>query len=173
MDIAFVTIPGRGMIDDCLADAVALMEDRGLSLTGTVRALPADQLAHPCDMDLRVLPDGPLYRISQALGAGSRGCRLDPASIETLSVEVEARLSASDLLVVNKFGKQECLGRGLCPVIVKALDQGLPVLVGVNALNLPEFMAFSGGLAKQLDPSPDAIWSWVQSVANRMTESAG
>lgn len=172
MDIAFVTLQGRGLIDDCLSEAVALMESNALRLSGTVRALPVDHHAHPCDMDVRVLPDGPAYRISQALGVGSRGCRLDPESIESLSVEVDARLAGSDLLVVNKFGKQECQGRGLAPSIVKAIDLQIPVLVGVNGLNLPEFMAFSGGAAKQLDAVPEAVWMWVQSIRTRHEEAA-
>jgi hypothetical protein len=160
MRISYVTVQGRGLIDDCLSEAVALMRERGWRLSGTVRALPVDHHAHPCDMGIRVLPDGPLYRISQALGAASRGCRLDPQSIEALSADVEARLSEGDLLVVNKFGKQECLGRGLRPAIVRALDAGMPVLVGVNGLNLPEFLTFTTGIAVALDPDPHAVLSW-------------
>lgn len=160
MNIGYVTIQGRGLIDDCLSAAVALMQARGMRLSGTVRALPVDRHAHPCDMDIRVLPDGPGYRISQALGTGSRGCRLDPESIETLSVEVEARLPGSDLLVVNKFGKLECQGRGLRGAIVRALDLGIPVIVGVNELNLKDFRGFANGLAEEIDPAPSAILRW-------------
>jgi hypothetical protein len=164
MNIAYVTVEGRGLIDDCLSEAAALLQGRGLRLCGTVRALPVDHRAHPCDMDLRILPDGPLRRISKALGSGSRGCRLDTESIESLSVEVEARLSGSDLLIVNKFGKQECVGRGLCPAIVRALEMRIPVLVGVNAQNLPDFAAFTSGLATAIDGTPRAILAWAEDV---------
>jgi hypothetical protein len=160
MHLGYISIPGRGMIDDCLADAVALMQDRGLRLAGTVRVLPVDHRAHPCDMDLRVLPDGPVYRISQPLGTGARGCRLDPGQIETLSAEVEARVPGSDLLVVNKFGKQECQGRGLRPAMLLALDREVPVVVGVNALNEQDFLDFAGGTAVRLAASPRAVLSW-------------
>jgi hypothetical protein len=172
MQIAYVTIQGRGLIDDCLSEAVAMMEARGLRLSGTVRALPVQHHAHPCDMDIRVLPDGPLYRISQALGAQSRGCRLDPESIETLSMEVEARLPGSELLVVNKFGKQECMGRGLNSTIVMALELGIPVIVGVNSLNLEDFIRFAGGAATRVDADPMAVWQWVQTVRNPVAEAA-
>jgi hypothetical protein len=160
MNIAFITLQGRGLIDDCLAEAVALMEARGLRLSGTVRALPVNHHAHPCDMDVRVLPDGPLLRISQALGEGSRGCRLDPGAIEQVSSDVEARIEGSDLLVINKFGKQESLGRGLRPAIAQAVELGIPVLVGVNGLNLPDFMTFTAGAAKRLEPEPSAVLAW-------------
>jgi hypothetical protein len=112
-------------------------------------------------MDLRVLPEGPVYRISQALGEGSRGCRLDPAQIETLSIDVEVRIPGSDLLVVNKFGKQECLGRGLRPAILRALDHGLPVVVGVNGLNERDFLDFAGGRAVKLPADPPRVVAWV------------
>jgi hypothetical protein len=162
MQIAYVTLNGRGLIDACIAETVARLQARGLRLAGTVRAAPAGPAAHPCDMDLRVLPDGPLHRISQALGAGSRGCRLDPQSIETLSLEVAARLPGSDLLVVNKFGRQECQGRGLRPAIVQAVDLGIPVLVGVNRLNLPDFLAFTAGCAQEVGADPGAILGWLE-----------
>jgi hypothetical protein len=172
VQIGYVTLQGRGLIDDCLSDAVALMLARGLRLSGTVRSVPVDPDAHPCDMDLRVLPDGPIYRISQALGEGARGCRLDPAQIETLSTEVETRIPESDLLVVNKFGKQECLGRGLRPAILRALDLGLPVIVGVNALNEKDFLAFSGGIAVRLEADPHAILSWASKALSDQRPAA-
>lgn len=160
MEIAYVTLQGRGLIDDCLSEAVALMQGFGLRLSGTVRSLPVNHHAHPCDMDIRVLPDGQLHRISQALGPGSSGCRLDAGRLEVLSVEVEARIPGSDLLVVNKFGKQECLGRGMCTAIVRALDLGIPVLVGVNGLNLPDFARFVAGDATRIAADPRAILRW-------------
>ncbi|GAB4382940.1 DUF2478 domain-containing protein [Albidovulum sp.] len=158
--LAYVTIAGRGETDDLIAGAVARLSAAGLRLAGTVRAAPVDPGGHPCDMDLRVLPDGPAFRISQPLGRGARGCRLDGGVIAAIATEVEARLPGADLLVVNKFGKQEALGRGLCPAIAMAMDRGIPVLVGVNAMNLPGLLAFAGGLAERLAPTADAICAW-------------
>lgn len=160
MKIAYVTLSGRGLIDDCIAEAVAVLEARSLRLAGTVRVLPSDPHSHACDMDIRVLPDGPSRRISQPLGSQSHGCRLDTGVIETLSVAVEARLTGADLLVVNKFGKQEASGRGLCQAIAMAVEAGIPVLVGVNGLNLPEFLAFAGDEARRLEGTPEAIVAW-------------
>lgn len=158
--LAFVTAEGRGAVDDVIAAAVDLMQAGGVRLAGTVRSLPAGPGAHRCDMDLRALPDGPSFRISQPLGPGARGCRLDGGLIEAIAAEAEARLAHADLLVVNKFGRQECLGRGFRPVIARAMALGIPVVVGVNALNLAEFLAFAGGMAEALDPSPGAVLDW-------------
>jgi hypothetical protein len=161
IQFAAITLSGCGRIDDALAEIVSALQARGVRVSGMVRALPAGMQAHPCDMDMRVLPDGPLFRISQDLGQGAKGCRLDGRVIEAIAMEVEARLVGADLLVVNKFGKQDGLGRGLCPAIGSALDLGIPVLVGISVLNLPDFRLFAGGMAQEIEPSAAAVWSWL------------
>lgn len=164
MKLAYVTLPGRGAIDDLVAGIVRAFAGHGLRLAGTVRARPADPLGHPCDMDLRVLPDGPGVRISQPLGSGARGCRLDGDVIETIAAAVEARLPGADLLIVNKFGKQEARGRGLCPAIAMAMEMGIPTLVGVNRTNIPVFLEFSAHTAVPLAPEFPAVRGWFEEV---------
>ncbi len=95
-------------------------------------------------MDLLILPQGPVVRISEDRGDLARGCTLDPGALEQSVAEVQQRLSGSDILIVNKFGKREAEGKGLVPVIGDAVDLGIPVLVGVNGLNLAAFLAFAG-----------------------------
>jgi hypothetical protein len=116
-------------------------------------------------MDVRVLPDGPILRISQDLGRASRGCRLDPAALETAVGLVSASMGpGSDLLIVNKFGKHEAQGRGFRTVIAEALSKGIPVLVGINTLNLPAFEEFAEGLATRLPPEPTALEIWAVQI---------
>jgi hypothetical protein len=88
------------------------------------------------------------------------GCRLDGGVIEAIAAEVEARLPGADLLIVNKFGKLEAQGRGLCPAIALALEMGIPTLVGVNEMNAPHFLAFSDGVAAQVSADLGAILDW-------------
>ena len=111
-------------------------------------------------MLLQVLPDGPVIRINQNLGHGARGCRLDGGALEQALTEVTSRTSGAQLLVVNKFGKLEASGRGYVPLIVQALDRGLPVLIGVSVLNLPDLQAFAGDLMRELPDTPEAILAW-------------
>ena len=160
MQLAYVSLPGRGATDALLAEVVARIRARGMVPAGTVQTNPPCEGRDTCDMDVHVLPDGPVLRISQNLGAHARGCRLDSAALETAVAEAAARLDGADLLVVNKFGKQEAEGRGFVPVIAAALDRGLPVLVGVNALNLPAFEVFAADLARPLPADPDAMALW-------------
>ncbi len=160
MRLAYLSLPGRGATDRFIETVADDAAQRGLRLAGICRCGAAEPGGHPCDMDLRVLPDGPLFRISQPLGRGARGCRLDAGVIETIAAEVSARLAGADLLLINKFGKLEAQGRGLCPVICDALEAGIPTLIGVNRMNIPEFRAFAGEAAEPLSPDLPAIRRW-------------
>lgn len=170
MMLGYVSLPGWGRTDALLAEVTALLEADGIGLAGTVQTNLARPGRTKCAMDLRVLPDGPVLRISQDLGEGARGCRLDADVLESAVVEVAGRLQGAALLVVNKFGKQEALGRGLAPVIGEALTLGIPALVGVNGLNLPSFLRFAGGLAQALEPDPAFIRAWARPRARRIQE---
>ena len=50
-------------------------------------------------------------------------------------------------------------------VIGNAVALRLPVLVGVNRLNLGAFDEFSGGLAEWLSPDKDILVSWLCNTA--------
>lgn len=171
MFIGYISLNGRGRIDDALAQVVELLEADGLCIAGTVRARPVEPSSHPCDMDLRILPNGPLRRIGQPLGREAHGCRLDGAAIEDIALAVEERLGAADILVVNKFGKQESHGRGLSRAIAWACAADMPVLVGVNAFNLADFERFTGGLAVRLPQDPVHVVAAVRAAFGTIQSS--
>ncbi len=166
MNIAFVSSTVRGEIDRLLSQTAEALSAKGVRLSGVVKILqdqPED--AHDCDMDLRVLPDGPAICITQSLGEGSSSCRLNPAGISAAVAAVEQRDPArSDLFILNKFGPQEAEGHGFCTAIGSALEQGIPVLVGVGPSSRDAFDGFVDGLAKPLPADPDAILGWCQQV---------
>ena len=159
MQLGYVSLKGRGANDRFLVDIAAGLQGR-LRLCGTVQTNIERADRRKCDMDLRVLPDGPALRISEDRGAAARGCTLDAGVLEEAVLAVQARLDGAELLIVNKFGKQECEGRGFAPVIGEALGRGLPVLVGVNGLNLPHFETFAEGLAQPLQADIAAVTEW-------------
>ena len=166
MNIAYTMAPGRGDTDLLLHDFAHALLARGLRPCGTVQINTERADAGPCDMDVLVLPDGPVVRISQDLGPGSRGCRLDPAALEEAAGAVSARLARQcDCLIVNKFGKHEADGRGFRPVIAEALDLGIPVLVGLNPLNKGAFLEFTGAIAQEISPDRTALSNWFGTTA--------
>ena len=162
MRLGYTMTEGRGALDPLLHDLAQAAMGAGLRLAGVVQVNSDRPDCARCDMDAVVLPDGPVIRISQSLGAASRGCRLDPEGLEAAVGTAQARLEAGavDLLIVNKFGKQEAAGRGFRPVIAAALEAGADVLVGVNPLNLDALRDFAGELAEPVPPEAAALARW-------------
>lgn len=171
MKLAYTIAPGRGDTDLLLAGLASDLSARGLRLSGTVQINTECPGAGPCDMDVKLLPDGPVLRISQDLGPSARGCRLDPEALEIAVGLVSARLdSGADLLIINKFGKHEADGRGFRDVIAEAAALDIPVIVGLNGLNRAAFDEFAGGLATQLPPDRDALVRWAENVIREAAE---
>ncbi|CAN1574872.1 Protein of unknown function DUF2478 [Paracoccaceae bacterium] len=160
MRIAYVSLQGRGRTDQLIAEVADRLTAEGLRLAGTVQSNHERPNRKKCDMDLRVLPDGPVVRISEDRGELARGCILDSGALEQTVHEVERRLDGADILIVNKFGKREAEGKGLAPVIAEALHRGLPVLVGVNGLNLAALLSFAEEDIQGLPTNAEAVADW-------------
>ncbi|MDJ0638597.1 MAG: DUF2478 domain-containing protein [Paracoccaceae bacterium] len=172
MRIGYTIGPGRGDTDLLMAALAADIEAAGFKACGTVQINTECGGDGPCDMDVRVLPDGPVIRISQSLGPNARGCRLDPGALETAIAACEQRLDEADVLIVNKFGKQEALGRGFRGLIAEALGREIPVLVGLNGLNREAFDDFTGGAAEEIAADRAILKDWAMAVLGE-TERAG
>jgi Protein of unknown function (DUF2478) len=173
MKLAYVMTDARGETDVLLSALAKRLLQKRVSLAGVVQTNTECAPSHLCDMDLVVLPDGPSIRISQSLGAGARGCRLDPEALEQSVALVGASLKLSpQMLIINKFGKHEADGRGFRPLIGEAMMAGIPVLTGVNGANHDRFLAFCEGMAERLSPDLDALEAWFTQVDALRTEDA-
>lgn len=168
MKLAYVTLQGRGRTDALIAEVAELLETDSVRLVGTVQSNHERPDRRKCDMDLRVLPDGPVVRISEDRGDLARGCRLDSGALEQTVVAVQQRLDGAEVMIVNKFGKREAEGRGLVPIIAEALELGLPVLIGVNGLNLAAFLTFAGEDVTALPCDATQIANWCK-ACSRLT----
>jgi hypothetical protein len=167
--LGYVISEGRGTADLLLAEAARRLLEQGWPLAGVIQENVEKSLGGPCDMVLQVLATDRMIGISQNLGPMARGCRLDPVGLEQAAGLVERALDGVDgirprLLIVNKFGKQEIEGRGFRPVIGRALSEGIPVLVAVNAANLEAFQVFAEGLGEAVAPSVPEILRWARGV---------
>lgn len=164
MKIAYTMTRGKGELDRLLADFAETLGARGVRTCGIVQINTDCGSGHRCDMDVQVLPDGPRIRISQFLGKESKGCRLDPSSLETSVAEVGRRMEEDfDIFILNKFGKQESEGRGFRHLIGDALARGASVLVGTNPLNAEKFEDFTDGAAASIAPDLEALMRWYES----------
>lgn len=166
MQLGYVIGKRRGGVDALLAQVAGQLQADGWSLAGAVQVNP-EVPGQRCDMDLVLLGDDGRFRISQCLGPQARGCRLDPAGLAAAAGQVEAMLEqgAPQLLIINKFGKAEIAGQGFRPAIARALGDGVPVLVGVNAANLDGFRAFAQGIGAPLPDDLAAVLDWCRGLS--------
>lgn len=173
MQLAYVMTEERGETDRLLSALANELDARGIRAVGIVQTNVECYDSALCDMDVRVLPGDHVIRISQSLGEGSKGCRLNPEALEeavglvTQSLDV----NAPQVLIVNKFGKHEAFGRGMRPVIGEALGRGLPVVSGVNGMNLEAFQSFSEGMAEEIEGRLKPILSWIEAAVSRSQDS--
>ncbi|MYM55985.1 DUF2478 domain-containing protein [Thalassovita mangrovi] len=160
--LGYVVAEGRGEADRCLREVVAVLRDAGLKVAGAVQSNVETGADQKCQMDLHILNGGPVIKISQDLGALSQGCRLDPDGLERAVGLVAASLEQEpQVLILNKFGKQELEGRGFRPVVGEALMAGIPVLTAVNERNLERFQDFAGDICERLPADVQALKDWV------------
>lgn len=161
--LGVIEATGQGAGDRLLFAAAAQLQAAGLRLAGAVQANRDRSDRRNCDMDLHVLTGADVVRISQDLGVNSRGCRLDAAGLERVAGLVAAALDQPlrpELLIINKFGKQEAEGRGFRPLIGQALAAGIPVLIAVKDGNRGAFDAFAQGMAEPVGADLPAILDW-------------
>lgn len=161
--IGYILATGKSGGDLLLHGVAEKLIERGVRPCGVVQTNTPADCRENCDMDVMVLPEGPVFRISQNLGLGSKGCRLDPAALEASVGLVATQLHNDvDVLMINKFGKQEAAGHGFRDVIAQAMVQGIPVLVGLNAMNRAAFEAFVGPYADELAADEAVLLDWIE-----------
>ena len=172
--LAYLSTTERGLSDRILTEVAARLQDRGLRVAGAVQVNVDRPGSRHCDMNLHVLTGREVLRISQRLGEVSRGCKLDPGGLEQAVGIVGAALAGgADLLIVNKFGKQEAAGRGFRPLIGEALTAGIPVLTAVNGTNRAAFLAFCEDMAEELAPDAATLCAWCEDQCATIDGSGG
>lgn len=166
MLLASVTVNERGATDRLLARVLERLHDDKVRTLGAVGSPTQNGGNEHCECALRLLPDGPVVRISQDLGTGSAACRMDAGALEDAVGITIARLAAdgADLVVLNKFGLSEAEGRGFRALIAEALGRGLPVLLGLSDTHRAAFEQFSEGMAITLPPDEQAILDWCRAT---------
>ncbi len=149
--VAAIVYPDEAFPDAVFRSLVGRCRAKGLSLAGVLQHLVSAEADRRCDVLLEDLNSGHRTALFEDRGAGARGCRLDEAALAEASVRIEGALERGpNLLVLNKFGKAECEGRGLRDLIASAIDRGIPVIIGVPKRNLEAWRNFAGDFAVEL-----------------------
>ncbi|MEM8627494.1 MAG: DUF2478 domain-containing protein, partial [Pseudomonadota bacterium] len=166
--------PSGSDADVLLTAAAALARQHGLHVGGVIQVAVTPGKGCESGLLLEDLATGVQREIWQYRGPGARGCRLDQSALAESVVQVEQAVAAGvDLLIVNRFGASESLGKGMVPALVAALDAGVPVLTCVRAPYVDAWAAFHGGMATQLAPTTAEISHWVAGLAQSAAQARG
>lgn len=156
-----------------LASVARSLQAMGYRLAGVVQTNEQYDSLCACDMTLSDLTSGAEIRISQRLGRFARGCRLDSAKLAEAVGLAEAGFETGvDLVILNKFGKSESHGSGFLPLLVRAVEAGIPVLVGLNKLNLEGWSQFTGGEGLLLSADETEVMGWLATLRPPLKASA-
>lgn len=148
---------GEGAVIGRLAEAARA---RGLAVVGMIQKDERRPDRRRCDMSLVDLATGTEIPISQDRGKDARGCRLDHGALEEAAALAARSLDAAlrpDLLVLSKFGKREIEGHGFRQLVERAVELGVPVLVGVGADHVEGFLSFAGDYGRVVSDEAEAL----------------
>ncbi|CAN7577900.1 DUF2478 domain-containing protein [Bosea sp. LjRoot237] len=152
-------------IDELMAEVADTLKREAVRLGGVVQHNNGDCMSGCASMALEDLSSGQLFPISEDRGGGSAGCRLDAAGLAAAGAAVTDALSgAVDLVIVNKFGKQEVLGQGLRAEIAAGVVAGLPLLIAVRDDMLAAWSDFAGEDWQRLPPESAAVTDWAMAA---------
>lgn len=146
MKIAALRHDGTLDMDALLADAAERAQAAGLRVRGLVMTWP-DGAAACGAMVLKDVQTGEDYLVSQDLGPGATGCRVDTQGFARASAVLRRALDEQpppDLVVVNRFGGLEAEGDGLADEVLALAAAGVPVLTAVADKHAPAWARFSG-----------------------------
>lgn len=153
-------------IDRFLVTACASLAATGLRLGGLLQ-LSTGERGGNCAANVQVvdLRTGQRFDIWQDRGPCARGCRLDEAGLAESEIAIrQAIADRVDLLVINRFGRAESLGRGLRGCFDAAILAGIPVLTAVRAPYDLAWASFHGGLGTDLDCELASVACWASTL---------
>ena len=161
------------LIEEVLAEVTRTLRRDGFSLAGAIQWNEPVPGRCRCSMTLEDLASGRRILASEDRGSHARGCHLDANALEEAAVLATTSIELGvDLVIINRFGKQEAAGRGFRQAIEAAILLERPVLVGLNENNRTSWEAFAGNEAENLPCSLEAVLSWCSGVLPPHTRAA-
>lgn len=152
-------------VDLFLAEIAARARRSGLQVAGFLQHRGQDGDECCRDIEIEHITTGAVHIISQSLGSGSSGCKLDPQALADVAGSLRAELdSGADLLILNRFGKGETEGHGFRALIETAYAREIPVLTVVRDSYADGWRDFAGDCGVLLAPESQNVNDWFDSL---------
>jgi hypothetical protein len=164
--LAAICYPRGFDVDRLLVDVCAQAAAAGLQLGGLIQLATGERggncaaTTHVVDLRTRAA-----FNIWEDRGACASGCRLDERGLaDAEPVIMQAIVDRVDLLVINRFGRAESLGRGLRACFEAAIAADVPVLTAVREPYDVAWNEFHGGIGCGLPPDHVPIINWISNL---------
>ena len=152
--------------DQILRDFASDLNGHGYRAVGLV------QTGHHCvdapTLSAMLVHTGEELQLFQDLGTCAAGCRLDVGQLlEAGSQIANAIDEGADLVIINRFGRQEREGKGLSHLIERALSADIPVVIAVPSHRFADWIRFADGMSVKLRCNRQALETWWNAVSAR------
>ena len=151
-------------------DAILHEFASGLNANGH-RAVGIVQLGRYCpdaSLSATLVPTGEQFQLFQDRSTYSAGCRLDLGQLTGVGERIARILDeGADILIVNRFGRQEREGKGLAHLVAHALGADIPVVVAVPTHHFSDWISFAGGMTVKLHCDRESLDAWWRLVSAR------
>ena len=154
-------------------DPDAILRDFAAELkAGGYRAVGLVQLGHHCvdapGLSAVLVHSGEELQLFQDLGACATGCRLDVGQLFDAGGRVAGAIDeGADLVIVNRFGRQERDGKGLSYLVERALSADIPVVIAVPSHRFADWIKFADGMSVRLRCDRASLSAWWDAVSAR------
>jgi nucleoside-triphosphatase THEP1 len=148
--------------DAILRDFASDLKARGFRAVGMI------QTGQCADSSLSVVlvHSGEKLLLARDFDPAASGCRLDVARLENAGARVADALEAgADLVIINRFGKRECDGRGLTYLIERAREANIPLVIAVSSDRLTDWIEFAEGMTVKLACDRHSLDSWWRNIS--------
>ena len=169
---------------DSQCDLAALVYEQGQDPDFVLRGFASDlnargyravglvQLGQHCvdrpGLSALLVHSGQQLELLQDLGACATGCRLDVGQLLNAGTELANVIDqGADLLIINRFGRQEREGKGLLYLVERALSADIPVVIAVPCHRFAEWIRFTDGMSVRLNCDRGSLNGWWRAVSAR------
>jgi Protein of unknown function (DUF2478) len=163
-DLAAVVYEKGQDPDALLRDFATDLGRRGFRAVGLVQV--GDRSGRAPQLSAMLVHSGEHLRLFQDLGPEASGCKLDVGQLLDAGSQVAQAIDdGADVVIINRFGKQECEGKGLAYLIERALSADIPVVIAVPAHRFADWIRFADGMSVKLNCDSESLDAWWAAVS--------
>lgn len=152
--------------DAVLLDFASDLNARGYRAVGLVQT--GHHRVDAPKLSAMLVHSGEELQLLQNLGSGATGCRLDVGQLMDAGAKVAGAIArGADLVIVNRFGRQEREGKGLSYLIERALSADIPAVIAVPSHRFADWIRFADGMSVKLRCDRNSLEAWWGAVCTQ------